>query len=265
MKRRPLGSTGLEVAPVALGTVKLGRNRGVKYPHAFEIPDDKQATRLLDAASSLGINLLDTAPAYGGSEARLGALLAGRRERFLISTKVGERFDGARSRFDFTPEAIAASVRRSLQRLRTDRLDLVLVHSDGRDLELITTHGVFDALRELVARGLVRAYGMSCKTLDGGRRAVEEAHAAMVPFSRADPRHGPVLERAAQLGRPVLVKKVFDSGHLLASDNTAERLQSALRPALRHPGVAAVVIGTCDVTHLTADVEAARAVLEEPS
>ena len=71
-------------------TVKLGRNDGVKYPEPFSIPDDKEAHALLAAAKSLGINLIDTAPAYGTSEERLGTLLAGEREDWIICTKVGE-------------------------------------------------------------------------------------------------------------------------------------------------------------------------------
>ena len=69
---RPLGSTGLRVSPLGLGTVKLGRDQGVKYPNGFTIPDDAAARALLDQARALGINLIDTAPAYGVSEQRLG-------------------------------------------------------------------------------------------------------------------------------------------------------------------------------------------------
>ena len=87
---RPLGRTGLQVSALGLGTVKLGRNQDVKYPRAFELPDDRSAAALLDRARGLGINLLDTAPAYGSSEERLGGLLAGQREHWIICSKVGE-------------------------------------------------------------------------------------------------------------------------------------------------------------------------------
>lgn len=59
---RPLGSTGLSISPLGLGTVKLGRDQGVKYPNGFSIPDDAQACQLLTLARELGINLIDTAP-----------------------------------------------------------------------------------------------------------------------------------------------------------------------------------------------------------
>ncbi|MFU8797936.1 MAG: aldo/keto reductase, partial [Gammaproteobacteria bacterium] len=69
-----LGSTDLLISPLGLGTVKFGRNQQVKYPQPFEIPDDKVIVGLLNCARDLNINLIDTAPAYGESETRLGAL-----------------------------------------------------------------------------------------------------------------------------------------------------------------------------------------------
>jgi len=89
---RPLGGTGLTVSPLGLGTVKLGRDQGVKYPNGFRIPDDAQARQLLRLARDLGINLIDTAPAYGISEQRLGPLLQGQREHWVVVSKVGEEF-----------------------------------------------------------------------------------------------------------------------------------------------------------------------------
>lgn len=67
---RSLGQTGIEVSCLGLGTVKFGRNQEVKYPNNFSLPEDKQISALLDQAKGFGINLLDTAPAYGSSEQR---------------------------------------------------------------------------------------------------------------------------------------------------------------------------------------------------
>ena len=99
---RPLGSTGFYVSPLGLGTVKLGRDQGVKYPNGFTIPDDQQALALINQARDLGINLLDTAPAYGISEERLGHLLQGQRDNWVIVSKVGEEFVEGESAYDFS-------------------------------------------------------------------------------------------------------------------------------------------------------------------
>ena len=89
---RPLGTSGIEVSAIGLGTVKFGRNQGVHYPDAFTIPDARSAASLLALARELGINLIDTAPAYGDSETRLGQLLKGQRQHWVLCTKVGEEF-----------------------------------------------------------------------------------------------------------------------------------------------------------------------------
>ena len=78
MKKLPkknIPGTELDVSVLGLGTVKLGRDKGVKYPESFTIPNDEAALALLQQAWDLGINLIDTAPAYGNSEQRLGELL----------------------------------------------------------------------------------------------------------------------------------------------------------------------------------------------
>ena len=87
-----LGNTGLHVARISLGTVKFGRTAGVKYPAAVKMPTDDEARELLATARALGINLIDTAPAYGIAEERLGGLLYGQRDDWLICTKVGEEY-----------------------------------------------------------------------------------------------------------------------------------------------------------------------------
>ena len=137
LQKRKLGGSGLEVSPLGLGTVKFGRNEGVKYPQKFDLPDEAELADLLAIAKDCGINLLDTAPAYGESEERLGRLLAGQRQDWIIAGKAGEEFSGGQSVFDFSSAGIEASLMRSLKRLNTDYLDIFLIHSDGNDLEVL--------------------------------------------------------------------------------------------------------------------------------
>ncbi len=256
---RELGGTGLTVSALGLGTVKLGRNRGLKYPAGFALPDERSAAALLDCARDLGINLLDTAPAYGSSEARLGRLLAGRRADWILCTKVGEEFDGEASRFDFSPAHTRASVRRSLRRLRTDYLDIVLVHSDGRDLAIIEREGTLETLAELRREGLIRAFGMSTKSAEGGLAAAGACDVVMLTYNLERREELPVLEACRRLGRGALVKKPLASGRLPADRDDA--LQAAMDLVLGHPGTGAAVVGTIDPAHLALDVAAARRAL----
>jgi aryl-alcohol dehydrogenase-like predicted oxidoreductase len=242
VEQRPLGNTGMTVSLLGLGTVKLGRDQAVRYPHPFQIPDDATATRLLDCAADLGINLLDTAPAYGSSEARLGHLLRGRREHWLVCTKVGEIFEAGRSRYDFSPEHVEFSVRRSLERLRTDRLDIVLIHSDGRDRDVLGPLGTLDALRALQRAGLVRAVGISHKSADGAACAIDAGCDVIMATLNAEQRdEAAVIARAGQAGCGVLVKKALGSGHAGPE---------SLRYVAAQPGVSCIVVGTIEPAHL---------------
>jgi aryl-alcohol dehydrogenase-like predicted oxidoreductase len=257
---RALGKSGLQVSALGLGTVKLGRNQGVKYPRPFELPDDRSATSLLDCARDLGINLLDTAPAYGSSEERLGSLLPGRRRDWLLCSKVGEEFENGSSRFDFTPEHTRASVLRSLRRLRTDVLDIVLVHSDGDDLRIIEQLGTLEALAQLRREGLVRAFGMSTKTVAGGIAAAARCDLVMLTYNLACQQERPVLDACLRAGSGALVKKPLASGHL-GSDNNRRTLQDCMNFVFAHAGTSAAIVGTIDRAHLEADVAAARAAI----
>ena len=92
LSARPLGNTGIQVSPLGLGTVKIGRDQGLKYPNRFKLPSDREIRALFEEARTLGINFIDTAPAYGTSEEKIGKLLPDRQE-WIIGTKVGEEFN----------------------------------------------------------------------------------------------------------------------------------------------------------------------------
>lgn len=256
---RPLGDTGLIVSPLGLGTVKLGRDQGVKYPNGFTIPDDAAARALLDQARALGINLIDTAPAYGISEQRLGPLLRGQREDWVIVSKVGEEFDDGQSRFDFSPQHTRLSVERSLRRLETDRIDLVLVHSDGNDVAILRDSGVYETLAQLKREGKIRAFGLSGKTVEGGLLALEHGDCAMVTYNLAERAERPVLDHAATHGKGILIKKALASGHAVLAGEDPVRASFEL--VFGHPGVTAAIVGTINPQHLAANAATAAAVI----
>ena len=256
MELRPLGATGLKVSPLGLGTVKFGRNQGVKYPHPFELPSDREVRALLDLAWDLGINLLDTAPAYGDSEERLGRLLRQNRRDWVIVTKVGEEFRDGASHFDFSAAAMRASVERSLRRLGVEALDAVLIHSSGDDLAILEREDVLPTLLALKQAGWVRAVGMSSKTVAGGLRAVECCDLAMVTYNPLQHAELPVIRAAHAAGRGILIKKGLLSGHL---DRPAspDPVRAALELIYAEPGVSSVVIGTLNPAHLQANAAVA--------
>lgn len=257
---RPLGSTGLLVSPLGLGTVKLGRDQGVKYPTGFTIPDDAAARELLAQARDLGINLLDTAPAYGTSETRLGPLLRGQRQHWVIVSKVGEEFDNGLSHFDFSAAHTRFSVERSLKRLQTDFIDLVLVHSDGNDLAILRDSGVYQTLAELKREGKIRGFGLSGKTVEGGLLALQTGDCAMVTYNLNEQSERAVLDYAAQHGKGILIKKALASGHACLPG--ADPVRASFELIFSHPAASSAIIGTINPQHLAHNVATAAAVIQ---
>jgi len=250
MVSRALGRTGLNVSRIGLGTVKLGRNADVKYPAAFELPSDAQVERLLQTALDLGVNLIDTAPAYGTSEARLGPFVAAHRARIVLATKAGERYENGRSTYDFSAKAITASVENSLRHLRTDSVDILVLHSNGEDEKILTQTDALEGLAALKRAGKVRAAGLSAKTEKGIALAGESLDIVMAPFSQSDQSLAGALSKAHAAGLGVLAIKGLASGRLPAS--------AAIEFVLKQPFIDALIVGTIDRAHLKAAVDTAE-------
>jgi aryl-alcohol dehydrogenase-like predicted oxidoreductase len=246
------------VSPVGLGTVKLGRNTGVKYPASFELPGEHEVGALLAGALSLGVTLFDTAPAYGDSEQRLRPFLASHRARVVLSTKAGESYLEERSCYDFSPPALEASLQVSLQRMGVEQVDLLLLHSDGRDVELLDDDRVVDTLARLKSRGWARAVGISAKTPEGVLAARGKLDVVMAPYSAADPRLGDALRAAHDAGLGTLAIKGLASGHLAVGGDARRQVEAAVRFVVGQPFVDALVVGTLRLAHLQQAVEAAE-------
>lgn len=257
---RPLGSTGLTVSPLGLGTVKLGRDQGVKYPNGFQIPGDDEARMLLRQARELGINLIDTAPAYGRSEERLGPLLRDQRQDWVIVSKVGEEFADGLSHHDFSAAHTRMSVERSLQRLETDFIDLVLVHSDGNDMAILQHEEVYATLAALKTEGKIRGFGFSGKTVEGGLKALEQGDCAMVTYNLNEQSEKAVIDYAAAHGKAILVKKALASGHVCLSPGV-DPVRASFELLFAQPGVASAIVGTINPLHLAHNVATVAQVL----
>jgi aryl-alcohol dehydrogenase-like predicted oxidoreductase len=258
LEHRRFASTGQSVSVLGLGTVKFGRNQGVKYPggEGFPLPTDKEILHLLDLCRENGINLIDTAPAYGTAEARLGALLGSRRKDFFIVTKTGEEFHDGKSEYIFSAEHTQRSVERSLQRLNTDHLDCVLVHASRDDLRVINNTPVLETLAQLKKQGKILSFGVSTYSVAGGKRAVDLSDAVMVAYNKTHPAEKAVIDYAYSQGKAVLVKKGLASGHIGSVGN----LEDNIRFILETPGVTSLVFGSITPANILTNIKAARGV-----
>ena len=149
MKTRSVGASGLEVSAVGLGTNNFGTRL-----------DLDGARSIIDECENLGVTLLDTADVYGEGESEriIGRLLAGRRDRFVVATKVGLPWEDGSRPGGLDPAYIRNSVHGSLERLGMDHIDLLQLHVlDPR----VPMPDVLEVLDDLVAKGLVRHVGCS--------------------------------------------------------------------------------------------------------
>jgi aryl-alcohol dehydrogenase-like predicted oxidoreductase len=242
MVSRALGQTGLAVGAISLGTAKLGRNTDVKYPAPFALPTDKQVEELLQSAVGMGVNLVDTAPAYGECERRLGPFVERYRDRLVVCTKCGEQYTNGRSVYDFSASAISRSVDESLRRLRTERIDILVLHSDGRDVEILTQTDAPAQLLKLKRSGKVRAIGLSAKTAAGVAAASRTLDVVMAPFSQKEQSLAEALTHAHDAGVGVLAIKGLFSGHLEPAP--------AIEFIVQQPFIDTLILGTIDAAHL---------------
>jgi aryl-alcohol dehydrogenase-like predicted oxidoreductase len=144
MQLHTLGRTGYSVSPICLGTMTFGAQT-----------DEAAARSMVDLCLERGINFFDTANVYnaGRSEEILGRLLAGRRDRVVLATKVGNKMSDQPHDHGLARAAIVKGIEDSLRRLQTDYVDLYYLHQPDYTVPLEETLGVMD---ELVRAGKVR-------------------------------------------------------------------------------------------------------------
>lgn len=293
MKRRKLGDTGIEASEVGVGGWQLGGN-----PEWGGQPDQDESVRIVHEALAQGVNFFDTAPDYaeGRSEALLGRALAGRRDEAVLCTKFGHHGAGG-----FDAGRLAPSVEGSLMQLRTDYLDVLLLHSpppelhDGATDEAAPIYAELDRLQQ---EGKIRAYGVSVDSGDELERVVATTGSRVceVLFNAFFQEPAAAMERAAAADIGLVGKVPLDSGWLsgnyrasatfddvrsrwsaemierraalvekLASvlpEGTSTR-QAALRFVLAHSAVSTVIPGVRSVAQLQENLAAVGEELPE--
>lgn len=255
MRTRALGQTGLRVSEIGLGAGPLGDERIV----------DDAAVELVQGAIERGVTLIDTAPSYGRSEQRVGAALRGRRDRVVLSTKLGYGVPGVP---DWTGPCITAGVDLALRRMQTEWIDIAHLHSCP--LETLVRGDVVEALGRVVEAGKVRVAAYSGDNaslmwaIASGRFGVVQCSVSAVDQRALDR----AVPDAVGRGIGVLAKRPLANGVWCATERPAaedraqywDRLQAmgvtldaarALAFVLAQP-VSAALVGTTSLAHLDA-------------
>lgn len=253
LEMRLLGKTGLKVSVLGIGTAPLGAPNVTR----------KEVDRVIGAAIDSGINYLDTAPIYRQAERRLGPALKGKREKFVLVTKVEAT----------SSQDAVWQVRESLQKCRTDYFDLVHVHNVGRtdrfpSLDvLLGEDGALAGLEKLKQDGVVRHIGMTCHLRP--KRALPvmrsgRVEAVMSAVNYID-RHiynfeETVFAEAAERGMGIVAMKILGGaqgeGAILSAPRHYER---AVRYALGIPGLSTAIMGMKSAAELEKAVATVKA------
>ncbi|NLU76184.1 aldo/keto reductase [Streptomyces sp. HNM0575] len=183
MQYRTLGRTGIKVSPLALGALMFATSAGN--------PDPDDSARIIHKALDAGINLIDTADAYGDSEEVVGKALKGRRENVVLATKVSRPMGDDPNRQGASRRWIVTAVENSLRRLRTDHIDLYQIHRPDPATDVEET---LSALSGLIHSGKVRAIGTSTMPASdiveaqwvAERRGLERFRTEQPPYSLLD-------------------------------------------------------------------------------
>lgn len=276
MQRRVLGRTGLEVTHLGYGSM------GLRGPRTWgvRVVDDEAAEKMLNSVLDAGINFIDTAPDYGASEERIGRFIGSRRGEYVLATKCGcvysQQGDQLELSHVWTRDVVQRNLETSLQRLRTDHIDILQFH--GGDAATLEREGLIDLLENLRRQGLIRFIGVS-SSLPQLPAMIELGvfDTFQIPYSCLSPEHLEAIELAAGSGAGIILRGGIAQGgpdaeiqRPLLNDLWAKakldevlpdgmaRAELILRYTLSLPQCHTAIIGTCNPAHFAANLAAAR-------
>jgi aryl-alcohol dehydrogenase-like predicted oxidoreductase len=274
MKRNRLGRTDLEVTQLGFGSM------GLRGPRTWgvRIVSEVEADRFLNQVLDSGINFIDTSPDYGLSEERIGRYISSRRGEFFLATKCGCVYTQHDNHLEidhhWNKDVILRNVETSLQRMRTDHIDLLQFH--GGDAETLQREGLIELLKGFRDQDLIRFVGVSSSLPQlPGLIALGEFDTFQIPYSCLAPAHHEWITRAAESGAGIIIRGGIAHGGPDAEIQRAQlndvwnrarldellldgmkRAELILRYTLSHPHCHTTIVGTCNADHLADNIAA---------
>ncbi len=271
-----LGRTGLPVTKLGYGAMEV---RGSRIWGGRPV-EDAQAETILNAVLDGGITFVDTANDYGRSEEYIGRYLSHRRDEFVLATKCGCTVVHRDETTDDTPhewtrENLFRGLHESLERMRTDYVDLMQLHNPS--VEQCEQGDLVAALQEMKEQGKVRWIGIS-STEPHLQTYIERGvfDSFQIPYSALERQHEALIQAAADSGAGVIVRGGVARGEPGAGLGDEDRwgtwnaaqLDELLEPGEKptqfllrftnaHPGMHTNIVGTLSVDHLQENIDAA--------
>lgn len=275
-ERPSFADTGIAITPIGFGGAEIG---------FLDLSKD-EVTRLLNTLLDLGINLVDTAAMYAKSEGLIGDAIGSRRDEYVLVSKCGTKIEECNAE-PWTPELINFSVDRSLKSLKTDRLDVMLLHSC--DQQVLERGDALETLIKARDAGKIRHVGYSGDN-EAGRYGASLGEVAAIETSVSicdQVNIDKVLPTCVERGHLVLAKRPIANAAWKNLDEQpgfysnyakvyTERLQRmdvdpeslgfdgaekeawaelALRFTLSQPGVTCAIVGTTNLDHVRKNLE----------
>lgn len=266
-----LGRTGLEVTRLGYGAMEVRSG-----PKARQVTEDQVET-VLNAVLDAGINFIDTSNDYGRSEEFIGKYISHRRSEYYLATKCGCPSGGGEH--IYTRENLFRGLNESLQRLRTDHVDVIQLH--GGSEEEIEQGNAVEVLEEMRRQGKVRWIGASISSL--AKVPTLPAFlswgvfdAFQIPYSALLRGHEAWIAESSKAGVGTIIRggvaqgepgegrgdaeswRKFDQAKLdELRDEGESRTAFMLRLTLSHPQIDTIIVGTKDPEHLSENADAA--------
>jgi aryl-alcohol dehydrogenase-like predicted oxidoreductase len=275
MEKRKLGKTGLEITRLGFGTMEL------------RLVDEKTASKVLNGVLDRGITYIDTSPEYPKAEYFIGRGIAGRRDEYVLATKCCDNMTGIGPLYTFDRKTVIDNVEESLRLMKTDRIDVMQIHGVIPEYLPGGPRGeVWETMRELKKAGKILHLGVTVCNKGPEFYGFPAAYGynSLLRFAS-----WPELEVVqlvygcmTRLSEQVIQKAYDDYGTGIVSRGAVKQYTDVydgcfeasrvgelfeagetkndffIRYALTHPGIANVLVGTKQLSHLEENIKAAE-------
>jgi len=269
MQQRRLGRTNLQVSTLGFGAWEIGWT---------PIDQGDDIGRLLNCALDQGINFVDSSAAYRWSEEHIAKYIGHRRHEFVYATKCGSwRVQQPNGEWvqtlDYSASAIAPQIDRSLERLKTDYIDIMQLHSPSYE-DLVHGDGL-EGLKKAQEQGKIRFVSLSADgdaaaqaiemgafdTLQLTYNVLEPEPAALIAAARAKDMgiivKNPIANAIYEQPRPEKDTRLWDLGQQRLAPTAIgdlNRVEASLRWLLHNPDVHTAIVGTTNLQHLQENI-----------